>query len=287
MKKCVYFLSCLLLIAGGLVYGQSPDAVPAQGTIEIAVKGIPSEDEASISGQYLLDADGTIRLPQLPHGQDVLRVVGKTARQIENMLTVAYRKAELYTAPTFLVKMQKEGKVQKEELTQHIVMVGGEVASNGNMPWRHGMTLCEAIIAAGDVLDFASRYIQLTRDGKTTKYDYFSVKDRAIPLLPNDRVFVPLRAPIEARPAMLLVSGKVAASGNVPWRHGMTLLEAIVAAGDITDWGSRYIRVTRDGKITKYDYFSVRDRATLMLPNDQVHVPPRSVDGTWPSTLVP
>lgn len=40
----------------------------------------------AISGQYLLDGNGTIRMPQLPPGHDVLRVVGKTARQIEDML---------------------------------------------------------------------------------------------------------------------------------------------------------------------------------------------------------
>lgn len=81
-------------------------AVPPQGTIEIQVRGIPSDDATAISGQYLLDGNGTIRMPQLPPGQDVLRVVGKTARQIEDMLMAAYKKAELYTAPTFLVKVR-------------------------------------------------------------------------------------------------------------------------------------------------------------------------------------
>ena len=81
---------------------RSPDAVPAQGTIEIQVRGIPADDATAISGQYLLDGNGTIRMPPLPPGHDVLRVVGKTARQIEDMLMAAYKKAELYTAPTFL-----------------------------------------------------------------------------------------------------------------------------------------------------------------------------------------
>ena len=74
-----------MLGPAGLGSAQSPDAVPPQGTIEIQVRGIPSDDATSISGQYLVDGNGTIRMPQLPPGQDVLRVVGKTARQIEDM----------------------------------------------------------------------------------------------------------------------------------------------------------------------------------------------------------
>lgn len=81
MKKIICSILCLLLGAAGLASAQSPDAVPAHGTIEIQVRGIPNDDATAISGQYLLDGNGTIRMPQLPAGQDVLRVVGKTARQ--------------------------------------------------------------------------------------------------------------------------------------------------------------------------------------------------------------
>ena len=101
MKKYICSILCLMLGPAGLGSAQSPDAVPPQGTIEIQVRGIPADDATAISGQYLLDGNGTIRMPQLPPGQDVLRVVGKTARQIEDMLMAAYKKAELYTAPTF------------------------------------------------------------------------------------------------------------------------------------------------------------------------------------------
>ena len=132
MKKYICSLLCLLLGAAGLASAQSPDAVPAQGTIEIQVRGIPADDATAISGQYLLDGNGTIRMPQLPPGHDVLRVVGKTARQIEDMLMAAYKKAELYTAPTFLVKVQSSD----ARLTEHIVLVSGGVAMKKNVLWR-------------------------------------------------------------------------------------------------------------------------------------------------------
>lgn len=189
MKKYICSILCLMLGPAGLGSAQSPDAVPPQGTIEIQVRGIPADDATAISGQYLLDGNGTIRMPQLPPGQDVLRVVGKTARQIEDMLMAAYKKAELYTAPTFLVKVQSSD----ARLTEHIVLVSGGVAMKKNVLWRRGMTLLEAIVGAGDITDWGSRYVQVTRGGKTVTYDYFSIKDRAIPIQPNDRIFVPQR----------------------------------------------------------------------------------------------
>lgn len=200
MRKYLYSLVCLCMFIAGTACAQSPDSIPAHGTIEIQVRGIPSDDAAAISGQYLLDGSGTIRLPQLPAGQDVFRVVGKTARQVEDMLSTAYKKAELYIAPTFLVKVQSSDVL----LTQHIVLVSGGVAMKKNVLWRRGMTLLEAIVGAGDVTDWGSRYVQVTRDGKTVTYDYFSNKDRAILILPNDRIFVPQRGIFETRPSKLL-----------------------------------------------------------------------------------
>lgn len=113
------------------------------------------------------------------------------------MLMAAYKKAELYTAPTFLVKVQSSD----ARLTEHIVLVSGGVAMKKNVLWRRGMTLLEAIVGAGDITDWGSRYVQVTRGGKTVTYDYFSIKDRAIPIQPNDRIFVPQRGILKgARP---------------------------------------------------------------------------------------
>ena len=43
MKKYLYSIVCLILAAGGFAFSQSPDAVPAHGTIEIQVRGIPAD----------------------------------------------------------------------------------------------------------------------------------------------------------------------------------------------------------------------------------------------------
>lgn len=50
MKKYICSILCLMLGPAGLGSAQSPDAVPPQGTIEIQVRGIPSDDATAISG---------------------------------------------------------------------------------------------------------------------------------------------------------------------------------------------------------------------------------------------
>ena len=39
----------------------------------------------------------------------------------------------------------------------------------------------------------------------------------------------------------------------------------ILGAGDITDWGSRYVQVTRGGKTVTYDYFSIKDLSLIHI----------------------
>lgn len=51
----------------------------------------------------------------------------------------------MYTAPTFLVKVQSSD----ARLTEHIVLVSGGVAMKKNVLWRRGMTLLEAIVGRG------------------------------------------------------------------------------------------------------------------------------------------
>lgn len=169
-----------MLGAAGLASAQSPDAVPAQGTIGIQVRGIPADDATAISGQYLLDGNGTIRMPQLPPGHDVLRVVGKTARQIEDMLMAAYKKAELYTAPTFGEGAEFgraadgahcAGERRRSHEEKRLVAARHDASGSDCGRGRH--------------YGLGFPYVQVTRGGKTVTYDTSSIKDRAIPIQPK------------------------------------------------------------------------------------------------------
>lgn len=165
------------------------------GAVTVALKNIPSEDAGTVNGRYTVNrGDGTITLPYLSGRTHVL---GKTARDIEALIRSQYVAQKIYRDPIVQVTL---GVDNSQELERRFVQVTGYVGSKKNLPYREGMTLVEALLDCGDLSDYGSRYIQITRRGVTRKYDYFSAKDRAIVLYPGDIINVPKRPLSEGRP---------------------------------------------------------------------------------------
>lgn len=165
------------------------------GTVVLQFKNIPSEDVGNVNGEYSVSReDGTISVPYL---SGRVRVVGMTARQVENSLRSLYLSQQIYSDPIVMANVGPKGEVAVD--TRYI-QIAGYVREKKNLPYREGVTLIQALIDCGDITDFGSRKIQVTRGKVTRTYDYFSARDRAIKLLPNDSVFVPRRPAFEGRP---------------------------------------------------------------------------------------
>ena len=165
------------------------------GTVVLQFKNIPSEDVGNVNGEYAVSReDGTISVPYL---SGRVRVVGMTARQVENSLRSLYLAQQIYSDPIVMANVGPKGEVAVDT---RFIQVAGYVHQKKNRPYREGVTLIQALIDCGDITDFGSRKIQVTRGKVTRTYDYFSARDRSIKLLPNDSVFVPRRPAFEGRP---------------------------------------------------------------------------------------
>ena len=165
------------------------------GTVVLQFKNIPSEDVNNVNGEYPISReDGTISVPYL---SGRVKVVGQTARQVENALRSLYLSQQIYAAPIIMANVGPKGEAPVD--TRYI-QVAGYVREKRNLPYREGVTLIQALIDCGDITDFGSRKIQVTRGKVTRTYDYFSARDRSIKLLPNDSVYVPRRPAFEGRP---------------------------------------------------------------------------------------
>ena len=202
MKKICTLLAalvlCLSLASQAMAQNEAsePRAVKG-GAVNVTFKNIPSEDAGNVNGRYTVNrGDGTIQLPYLSNRTSVL---GKTARDIENLIRSQYIAQKIYKDP--IVQVALGNADNQAELDRRYVQVTGYVASKKNLPYREGMTLVEVLLECGDISDFGSRYIQITRKGVTRKYDYFSAKDRAIVIYPGDIIFVPRRSIWEGRPS--------------------------------------------------------------------------------------
>lgn len=175
--------------------GTEPRAIKG-GTVTVMMANIPAEDTGTVNRTYTVDmADGTINMPYL---NNRVHVAGLTSRAVEDLLVRLYTEQKIYSQPIVQADVTTED--VKGTRMQRFIHITGNVGSKQNMPYREGITLIEALIQCGDITDFASRYIQVTRKGVTKSYDYFSAKDRAIILYPGDQIYVAEQGMFEGRP---------------------------------------------------------------------------------------
>lgn len=199
-KVCRWLLVAAAMLTVSLPAMAQDDSTEAKavkgGRIQVSLKNIPSEDVANVSSEYTVNrGDGTITLPYL---SGRIRVEGMTARDIESIVRSQYIAQQIYADPIVQISLGPKNEVPVET---RFVQVSGYVGKKANLPYREGMTLIEALLEAGDITDYGSRKIQITRGTVTRTYDYFSARDRNIRLLPKDVIFVPRRPAFEGRPS--------------------------------------------------------------------------------------
>lgn len=195
LKQILLLVMCMLALPLLAQDASTEPRATKGGIIVVQFKNIPSEDVNNVNGEYAVSRqDGTISMPYL---SGRVSVVGLTARQVENKLRSLYLTQQIYSDPIVMANVGPKGEAAVDA---RYVQVTGYVAGKKNLPYREGMTLIQALIECGDITDFGSRKIQITRGKVTRTYDYFSARDRSIKLMPNDSVFVPRRPAFEGRP---------------------------------------------------------------------------------------
>lgn len=195
-KMIQFLLLCALFLLPAMAQDNTtePRAIKG-GRIQVIVKNIPAEDTANVNGEYSVNrGDGTLSLPYLSKR---IHVEGLTARDIESVVRSNYLSQQIYADPIVQIILGAKNEVPVET---RFIQVSGYVGRKANLPYREGITLIEALLDAGDITDYGSRKIQITRGGVTRTYDYFSAKDRGIKLLPKDVIYVPRRPAFEGRP---------------------------------------------------------------------------------------
>ncbi len=190
--------ACLIGLSAVVGAQDTEPRATAGGYVKIQIKSVPAEDVSIISDQYLLNTSGSVTLPYL---ENPVKLSGLTGQQAADKLTKLYKDAQIFSNPIFMVNVSTGD--EKAEVGRRYVHVTGNVGGKKNLPYREGVTLIEALVDCGDITDYGSRYIQVTRKGETRTYDYFSTRDRSLKLLPGDVVYVRQRSVFETRPNRL------------------------------------------------------------------------------------
>ena len=176
---------CPLIIASGILTA----GIRPNEALAITISGVPEVDRADFNATYPVSGDGMINLPLL--GQ--VRAAGLNAMELAERIEDGYRKAEIYENPTVNVTPLTDGRLDKKQ-----VVVGGRVRRPGAVEYRKGITLWQAMQAAGGDNEFAAiRRVELHRQRKVKVYDLRDDNAKHLPLLEDDSVIVPQKRPFE------------------------------------------------------------------------------------------
>jgi polysaccharide export outer membrane protein len=173
-------------------------ALPVLGQIQvgksitITVSGIPTEEKGRIDGPYPVADNGTVNLPFIGE----VRAAGLKPEILAKTLEARYRSAQIYRNPTFQVVADVAGGA----LDEAMIHVAGQVGRNGPVKYNRGMTLFQAIAAAGGPTPFGTmKRVKILRAGQQRQYDLTELQNMQIPLEPNDTIEVPQKRPWETK----------------------------------------------------------------------------------------
>lgn len=218
--------------------------------------------EDDISARYTVAEDGSIELPML--GQ--VMAGGLLVEALDEQLT-----AEL--GERFLVNPQVT--VRVEEFKSQMVQVLGEVEEPGVYYLTGPTTLEEMLALAGGIrAERATREALIKNEldesiaQRVVNLDTLRVSgEDAVYLRPGDVVYV-------LQGQVVSVNGQVKDPGDISFQEGMTILEAISAAGGLLPTANtRKVTLRRDGTSTVINVHRVikqRDEDIVLLSGDKL-----------------
>ncbi len=167
-------LSCCLASLGQIESGKA---------IQITISGVPPEEKGRVDGIYPVSDAGYINMPFI----GTVRAADLRNEDLAASLQARYKSLGIYTNPTIQV-ISKTG----DSIDEQMVHLGGQVRGPGPKPFRKGLTLYQAVQAAGGATEFGSmKRVKLFRNGRQTLYDLTKAQFMNVPVLPNDTIEVP------------------------------------------------------------------------------------------------
>lgn len=246
MKRLLAWVIAACLVPVPAAAQQTDYVIGPQDVLTITVY-----DHADLSGQFTVEADGTLAFPLVGR----IAAGGQTLRGLEDQL-----KAKL--ADGFLKHPQVSVAVQ--EYRSQRVFVMGEVRAPGAYQLTGDMTVIEVLAKAGGTTQSAADEIQIVRpenggnggpvtpdQDKNVQVIHVDLRELQAGALSQNVALQDADTIIVPRAQAVYVFGQVKGPGAYPIDRGTTVLQALSLAGGVTDRGSTgRIKIVRtvDGK---------------------------------------
>ncbi|WP_379709660.1 polysaccharide biosynthesis/export family protein [Haloferula chungangensis] len=151
----------------------------------LTLRGVGAVEQEKINGEYTVGDDGKVSMPLLDH---LVQAAGLSPGGFARAVEKAYKDGGIYASPAIDV-VAKKGVVQDGA----IVSVGGHVKRAGQVPFRQGMTVIQALDAAGGRDQYAGRNMLLLRGRKQYCIDFKQLAHKGIVLRANDSIQVEMK----------------------------------------------------------------------------------------------
>ena len=184
LKTIIFaLLSSLLFVLNA--YAQ--DEIKAGRAINLTISGVPSEDKSRFDGTYPVSESGMINLMHI----GMMRAAGLRSDQLARNIESAYKSRQIFTNPTVQVL-----KSSADTLVEEVVTVGGQVTRPGPVKYMQGLTLYQAVQAAGGATPFGQmKRVKLYSGGKMRQFDLTQGQFMTVPIKPGDTIEVPQKGP--------------------------------------------------------------------------------------------
>ena len=187
MKTIIKQTCFSILVCSSLHAGLEPG-----DRIQLTIRGVDPAEQEKINGAYRVGEGGGVRLPLL---EAAVHARGMTPEQFARSAEAAYRNEGIYVRPAIEVETVQGG----EQDGPAVISLGGQVRRAGETPYRKGMTVIQAIDAAGGRNEFGGRNLLLFRDGKQYCLDFTQLAHKNIVLKPGDSIQVEQKGAITDR----------------------------------------------------------------------------------------
>lgn len=187
MKKLTVFVLLVIGVLGSV----SAETLRAGDAIRLTLRGVSAEEQQKINGEYTVGDDGRVSLPLLDH---LVSATGLSPSGFARAVEKSYKDGGIYASPAIDVVALKG-----QQAAGAVVSVGGHVKRAGQVPFRQGMTVIQALDAAGGRDSFGGRNVLLLRDKRQYCLDFKQLAHKSIALRANDTLQVEMKAALVDR----------------------------------------------------------------------------------------
>ncbi len=185
--KHLHLLLLILLGFSSSGHAQNESVLRNLNRVNISISGVPDKDRAMITNEYVVNSNGLLKIPYIGN----IQATGLTCSQLQERIEQTFKAKQIFTFPVVICKASEDGAAIRT------VTVGGEVRRPSQVPFREGMTMFDAVTAAGGPTDWGHmKKVRLIRGNRETQHDQSRASPdpaRNPPLNPDDKIIVPHR----------------------------------------------------------------------------------------------